>query len=144
MEQTTTMQRPIFHLSFPVRDLAAAKAFYCDFLGASIGRDNGQWADILLFGHQLTLHHRPAEVLSPELRGVRHFGAILPWHDWEALGAGLQRKGIVFVRPPTISDAGTMEEHGKMLFCDPSDNLIEIKAYRNAAFVGAGKVQAEA
>ncbi len=36
------MQRAIFHLSFPVRDLAAAKVFYCDFPGASIGRDNGQ------------------------------------------------------------------------------------------------------
>ena len=138
------MQRPIFHLSFPVRDLAAAKTFYCDFLGASIGRDNDQWTDILLFGHQLTLHHRPNEVLPPELRGVRHFGVILPWHDWEALGTRLQQKGFDFVRPPTISDAGTMEEYGKMLFCDPSDNLIEIKAYKNAAFFGARHVLAGA
>ena len=113
------MQRPIFHLSFPVRDLAAAKAFYRDFLGASIGRDNDQWADVLLFGHQLTLHQRPGEVLSPELRGVRHFGAVLPWDDWEALGTKLLQKGIVFVRAPAISDAGTMEEHGKMLLSDP-------------------------
>lgn len=131
------MQRPVFHLSFPVRDLVAAKAFYCGRLGASLGRDNDEWSDILLFGHQLTLHHRPDEVLPPEMRGVRHFGAILPWHEWERLGTRLQREGIAFVRPPTISAAGTTEEHGKMLFCDPSDNLIEIKAYRNAAVFGA-------
>lgn len=137
------MQRPIFHLSFPVRDLAAAKAFYRDVLGASIGRDNDRWTDVLLFGHQLTLHHLPGEVLPPELRGVRHFGAILPWDDWDALGTRLLQKGIVFVRAPTISDAGTMEEHGKMLLSDPSDNLIEIKAYRNPEVLGARHVLGE-
>jgi uncharacterized protein len=126
------MQRPIFHLSFPVRDLAEAKAFYCSVLGATIGRDTGAWADIMLFGHQLTLHERPDEVLTRERRGVRHFGVILPWADWDALGARLQAQGCAFVRPPTVTAAGTVHEHGKMLLCDPSDNLIEIKAYRDA------------
>ena len=129
------MQRPIFHLSFPVLDLATAKAFYCDVLGASIGRDNDQWADILLFGHQLTLHQRPGEVLTPEQRGVRHFGAVLPWQDWEALGTKLQLQGVDFVRAPTVSGAGTPREQGKLLLCDPSGNLIEIKAYKNAAAI---------
>lgn len=38
---TVTMkfdQIPIFHLSFPVRNLDETKQFYCKVLGASIGR----------------------------------------------------------------------------------------------------------
>ena len=139
------MDRPIFHLSFPVLDLPAAKAFYCDALGATVGRDNGDWADILLFGHQLTLHNRPNEVLPPDQHSVRHFGAILPWQDWIALGAKLESEGCTFLRPPTVSGTGTAHEHGKMLLCDPSNNVIEIKAYRNvAAVLGAQHESAEA
>lgn len=129
------MDRPIFHLSFPVLDLNAAKTFYCDVLGATIGRDNGNWADIVLFGHQLTLHDRPSEVLAPDQRGVRHFGAILPWQEWISLGARLQSKRCTFAIPPAISNAGTDQETGKMLLSDPSDNLVEIKAYRRVAAV---------
>lgn len=129
------MDRPIFHLSFPVLDLAAAKTFYCDALGATVGRDTGEWADLLLFGHQLTLHHRPGEVLPPGQQGVRHFGAILPWQDWEALGARIERHGAAWLRPPTVVGTGTAHEHGKMLLRDPSGNVIEIKAYRNLAAV---------
>lgn len=130
-----TVDRPIFHLSFPVLDLDAAKTFYCDVLGATIGRDNGKWADIVLFGHQLTLHNRPSEVLAPEQRGVRHFGAILSWQAWAALAEQLENKGCTFLRPPTISNPGTDQENGKMLLSDPSANIIEIKTYRNFAAV---------
>ena len=129
------MTRAIFHLSLPVRSLADAKTFYCTLLGASVGRDMGQWMDIVLFGHQLTLHERPSEVLSPADRGVRHFGAILPWQDWQALGASLTRQGCTFVLAPTVSMPGTEHEQGKMVLCDPSDNLVEIKAYRNVPAV---------
>lgn len=129
------MNRPVFHLSFPVLDLSAAKAFYCGMLGAAVGRDHGDWADILLFGHQLTLHHRPDEVLSAELRGVRHFGVVLRWQDWMALRAKLESMGCHFLKPPTISGDGTAREQGKMLLCDPSDHVIEIKAYRDMATV---------
>jgi len=129
------LDRPVFHLSFPVVDLAAAKAFYCGALGATAGRDSGDWVDILLFGHQLTLHNRPGEVLPPDQQGVRHFGAILPWQDWMALGAKLEKQGCAFLRPPTVTGVGTEHEQGKMLLCDPSNNVIEIKAYRNVAAV---------
>ncbi|WP_157475077.1 VOC family protein [Lysobacter sp. Root494] len=133
------MTQAIFHLSFPVRSLVAAKDFYCQLLGATLGRDNGEWADILLFGHQITLHERPSEVLSAEARGVRHFGAILPWEQWQALGLTLVEQGCSFVMQPTIAHPGTENEQGKILLCDPSDNLIEIKAYRNAsAAIGRG------
>jgi len=129
------MTRSIFHLAFPVRSLAAARDFYCTFLGARVGRDQGTWVDLLLFGHQLTLHERPGEVLAPDARGVRHFGAILPWEEWQALGERLAALGCPMLMPPTIAHGGTDREQGKILLCDPSDNLIEIKAYRNVSAV---------
>ncbi len=129
------MTQTIFHLSFPVRSLRAAKDFYCTFLGATVGRDHGVWLDLLLFGHQLTLHERPSEVLEPARRGVRHFGVILPWEEWQTLSDKLVERGCPLLLEPTITHAETENEQGKILLCDPSDNLIEIKAYRN---VGAG------
>lgn len=129
------MSRPIFHLSLPVLDLPVAKAFYHRVLGAHVGRENAAWADILLFGHQLTLHQRPHEVLPPEKTGVRHFGVILPWRDWEALAARLGAQGIRFPRPPTVHGAGTPHEHGKLVLADPSGHVIELKAYRDTAAV---------
>lgn len=129
------MDRPIFHLSLPVLDLPVALAFYRRALGAAIGRENAAWADILVFGHQLTLHHRPDEVLPRDNAGVRHFGAILPWREWEALGARLAHLGCPLLQPPTVFGAGTAQEHGKMALADPSGNVIEIKAYRDVATV---------
>lgn len=125
------MTRPVFHLSFPVRSLAEAKQFYRHVLGASIGRDTGTWADLLLFGHQLTVHERPAEVLAPDARGVRHFGAILPWSDWEALAERIRGAGWPFATAPAVQHTGSSHEQGKFLISDPSDNLIEFKAYRD-------------
>ena len=107
----------IFHLSFPVRSLQAAREFYCKYLGASVGRDNGDWLDILLFGHQITLHERPAEVLAPESRGVRHFGAILPWDQWQALADTLPRLGCPLLSGPVVAHAGTGKEQGYNVGC---------------------------
>ena len=43
-------KRYIFHLSIPVADLAAARRFYVEVLGAEVGRENDEWLDILLWG----------------------------------------------------------------------------------------------
>lgn len=70
--------RYIFHLSIPVLDLDIAREFYEDVLYAEIGRQEQDWLDILLWGHQITLQHRPAEVLPKSGQGKRHFGVVLP------------------------------------------------------------------
>lgn len=116
---------PIFHLSFPVRDLDEALAFYISALGATPGRRGPAWADIALFGAQVTLQDCPEDVSRPMPRS-RHFGATLPWEDWEALTTRLPE----FVEPPRIDHAGTEREQVKAMLQDASGNLIEIKAYR--------------
>lgn len=123
--------RPVFHLSFPVGDVDRCVAFYVDRLGAEVGRrhpDGG--VDIRLFGAQLTLQDAPTDVLTPNPRS-RHFGATVDWPAWETVAGRLD----AFVEPPTVSYAGERREQGKLMVADPSGNLIEIKAYRDPAFV---------
>ncbi|GAB1537926.1 VOC family protein [Scytonema sp. NUACC21] len=125
------MFRPIFHLAFPVRDLEECKNFYVNTLGAKVGRVRDKWIDIFLFEGQITLHERPFEVLPIGKHGVRHFGAILAWRDWEVLALRLNEMKVEFEVKPYVSGVGTDIEQAKMLLSDPSGNLIEVKAYRN-------------
>jgi uncharacterized protein len=126
------LKRDLFHLSIPVLDLESSRQFYVDGLGATAaGQRSPEWLDLFLWGHQLTLHHQPEQVLSPEQRGVRHFGVVLPWEEWEEAVRLLREREIGFVDEPSIRYAGTPEETAKVHLEDPSGNLIEIKAYRN-------------
>ena len=56
------MTRPRFHLAFPVRDLAEARAFYGDLLGCAEGRSSPDWIDFDFYGHQIVAHLSPDEV----------------------------------------------------------------------------------
>ena len=123
--------RHIFHLSIPVSDLQAAKRFYVEVLDASIGRENPDWLDVLLWGHQVTLQLRPSEVLPPRQQGKRHFGVTLPWAEWELAGKRVVASGVVFLAEPRVYQSGLPDEHAKFFLSDPSHNVIEIKAYRD-------------
>src|SRR5262245_20580629 len=119
-------QRQIFHLSIPVSNLDSASNFYIDVLGAKVGRKEDGWLDILLWGHQITLQLRPAEVVPLAEQGKRHFGVTLPWPDWEALAAHVEALNIAFLDPPAILFRGSREEQGKFYLADPSNNVIEV------------------
>jgi uncharacterized protein len=127
--------RRIFHLSVPVAHLEKACDFYQRYLGATVGRITADWADILLWGHQITLQQRPDEVLPLSEQGKRHFGVVLPWPEWEALGTKLDLFGVEFLAPPEIFFESTPDEQAKLCIEDPSHNVIEIKAYRDFAGV---------
>lgn len=128
--------RPIFHLSFPVSDLDGALDFYIEHLKAVLGRRERDWADVGLFGAQLTLQRAPSDVTRPMPR-TRHFGVTLGWQEWLDITAGLSD----FVEPPTISHQGSEREQAKAMVSDPSGNLIEIKAYRDPGAVLRGLYQ---
>ena len=116
----------IFHLSFPVRNLDDALVFYQNNLGGALGRREETWADVALFGAQVTLQLSPRDVTQSMPR-TRHFGATLDWSEWEALTAALTD----FVEAPRIDFGGTPREQAKAMVQDPSGNLIELKAYRH-------------
>jgi extradiol dioxygenase family protein len=123
--------RHIFHLSIPVLDLGSAKRFYVEVLGAELGRQQQDWLDVLLWGHQVTLQHRPDEVLPRDKQGKRHFGVVLPWAEWQREVARIERLGQGVLGPSSVEQAGSEDEHGKLYLSDPSGNVIEMKAYRN-------------
>jgi extradiol dioxygenase family protein len=124
-------ERHIFHLSIPVTELQSAKRFYVDVLGAKAGREQPDWLDVLLWGHQITLQHRPAEVLPRDKQGKRHFGVVLPWAEWQSEVARLEQRGEGLLGASSVEQAGTADEHGKLYLSDPSGNVIEMKAYRD-------------
>lgn len=127
--------RSIFHLSFPVADLAATLSFYTECLGAGIGRARENWADVVFFGHQLTVHGLPDQVAPRASRGVRHFGAILGWEAWHRAKNRALAYDPAFAAGVSYREVGTPREHAKLLLEDPDGNLIELKAYRDVGSI---------
>jgi extradiol dioxygenase family protein len=137
------MSRPRFHLAFPVRDLAEARAFYGDRLGCPEGRAAAEWVDFDFHGHQIVAHLAPGggadstNLVDGEAVPVRHFGVILETADWEALAARLIEAGTRFLIEPQIRFAGQAGEQRTMFFLDPSGNALEFKAFADDAQVFA-------
>jgi extradiol dioxygenase family protein len=130
-----------FHLAIPVRDLAAARAFYGELLGCREGRSADEWVDFDFFGHQLVCHAvasagREAPAHNPvdgDEVPVPHFGMVLEMRDWEALAAQLKAAGVKFVIEPHVRFRGQAGEQATMFLNDPSGNALEFKAFRDIA-----------
>lgn len=129
---------PPFHLAFPVRDLAEARAFYGQLLGCPEGRSSDEWVDFDFYGHQIVTHLSPDECASQRTSSVdnhnvpvRHFGAVLEMGAWEALAKKLQEAGTQFVIEPYVRFKGEAGEQATMFFLDPSGNALEFKSFKN-------------
>lgn len=134
----------LFHLAFPVHDLAATREFYGGILECEEGRSSDCWIDFNLFGHQIVTH------LAPESAGVKatndvdadhvpipHFGIVLPMDDWRELADKLTAKGVRFIIEPKIRFAGETGEQATMFFLDPSGNALEFKGFNDFSLVFA-------
>lgn len=135
---------PLFHLAFPVHDIAAARQFYGDLLGCEEGRSSDAWVDFNFYGHQIVAHLAPNEAghkATSEVDGdqvpVRHFGAILDRADWDALAEKLKRAKIKFIIEPHVRFKGEVGEQATMFFLDPSGNALEFKSFANLSQVFA-------
>jgi extradiol dioxygenase family protein len=137
-------QMPRFHLAFPVRDLAEARAFYGDLLGCREGRSAADWVDFDFFGHQIVAHlsapsdaHKCQNRVDGEDVPVRHFGVILSLPEWQEMAEKLRENGIKFLIEPTLRFRGQPGEQATMFLEDPSGNALEIKAFAQDAMVFA-------
>lgn len=135
---------PLFHLAFPVHDIAAARQFYGDLLGCEEGRSSDAWVDFNFYGHQIVAHLSPSEAGhkgTSEVDGdqvpVRHFGAILDRADWDALAEKLKRAHIKFIIEPHVRFKGEVGEQATMFFLDPSGNALEFKSFADLSQVFA-------
>jgi len=132
------MALALFHLAFPVHDLAAARAFYGGLLGCPEGRSSHQWIDFDLRGHQIVAHLDPVcprRDASNPVDGhdvpVPHFGLVLDMQNWLDLADRLRDAGTKFVIEPTVRFAGEPGEQATMFLLDPSGNALEFKAMAN-------------
>jgi extradiol dioxygenase family protein len=138
------MDIPRFHLAFPVRDLAEARAFYGGLLGCPEGRSSDEWVDFDFHGHQIVAHLSPQEAghkATNPVDGhdvpVRHFGVILTLPQWEALAERLRAADVRFVIEPNIRFRDQPGEQATMFFLDPSGNALQFKAFARDEMVFA-------
>ena len=120
----------VLHLSIPVSDLDAARRFYVDAFGCSVGRVCEDWIDVWFFGMQLTLQHRPEEVRSPGEQGVRHLGVALT--DPESYSSFIDRlraAGVIWLSEPAEHSEVALSGKVGGKLADPSGNVVEVKYY---------------
>ncbi len=137
MTETSSSDRPRFHLAFPVHDLAAARRFYGDVLGCAEGRSADHWVDFDLYGHQIVAHlthGRAGRAVNPvdgDDVPVPHFGLLLAPAAWQELADRLRAADVEFVIEPHTRFAGEPGEQSTMFVLDPSGNALEFKAFEH-------------
>lgn len=122
----------LFHLAFPVHDLAAAKQFYVNGLGCVLGRESSTALTFGLAGHQLIAHLSAGSIVPQKGIYPRHFGLVLTLEEeWQALADRAHAQTLTFYQQPRLRFAGTRIEHRTFFLKDPSGNLLEFKYYRH-------------
>jgi len=120
----------LFHLAFPVHDLAAAKDFYVNGLGCTLGRESQRAVILGLAGHQIVAQLAPDVVGDQPGIYPRHFGLILrSKSSWQDLADRARVKGLTFFQEPRVRFPGTRIEHHTFFLQDPSNNRLEFKYY---------------
>ncbi len=142
--ETRTEADTLFHLAFPVHDLAAAREFYGGVLGCPEGRSSDIWIDFNLFGHQIVAHLQPGRAgvagsnpVDAHDVPVPHFGVIVSPAQFEELAERVRRAGVSFVIEPYVRFRGEPGEQHTMFFLDPSGNALEFKAFADRSRVFA-------
>lgn len=130
------MNQVLFHLAFPVTDIAQTKAFYSDGLGCEIGRESPTSVILNLYGHQIVAH-LSKEPLTPQ-KGIypRHFGLVFTSEaDWEALLDRAKQKNLHFYQEAKRRFVGLPTEHRTFFLEDPFHNILEFKYYSQASAI---------
>ncbi len=127
------MTSPIFHLSFPVRDISSTKEFYVAGLGCRVGRQSAVAIMLDFQGHQLVA--QVSEELGPHPKSIypRHFGLVCATEEeWAQWRDRAKKNQLPFFREPQRRFTGKPIEHLSFFLQDPSHNLLEFKYYINA------------
>ena len=130
------MTKILFHLAFPVKDIASTKAFYIDGLGCLAGRESSDSMIMSLYGHQLVAHVDNS--LEESQRGIypRHFGLVFySESNWMALLEKVHHKHLKFYQKPKVRFVDTPLEHRTFFLADNSGNILEFKHYKFEAAI---------
>lgn len=125
------MNQTLFHLAFPVTDIAQTKAFYVDGLGCIPGRETHHALILNLYGHQLVAHITREELSPQKAIYPRHFGLVFTSEqDFENLLQKSRDWALLFREEPKHRFTGSPLEHRTFFLEDPFYNLLEFKYYR--------------
>ena len=127
-----------FHLAFPVYNINITVQWYTSMLNCLIGRKSDRWVDFNFFGHQISAHLIDQELTQDKTNIVdghnipaRHFGIILEMKQWKILVNQLNKKNIKYLIEPNIRFKGEKGEQATFFIKDPSNNVLEFKAFIN-------------
>jgi hypothetical protein len=124
------MNSTIFHLAFPVSNIAQTKAYYVDGLGCIAGRENPHALILNLYGHQLVAHVTKEPLTSQRTIYPRHFGIIFTQEsDWQNLLTRAEQQQLLFREPAKHRFIDSPLEHRTFFLEDPFYNLMEFKYY---------------
>jgi uncharacterized protein len=120
----------MFHLAFPVGNMAQTKEFYVEGLGCGLGRETDRSIILNLGGHQLVGH--VTQPLPPRQPGIypRHFGLIFAQlADWQGLQQRAIDRQLLFRQSAKRRFEGDITDHYSFFLADPFGNLLEFKYY---------------
>ena len=134
------MSEFIFHLAFPIENIADTKKFYVDGLGCTVGREAANSVILNLYGHQLVAHVTDKAQLQIGIY-PRHFGIVFPsLTDWQALLDRSIDRHLKFYQSAKHRFPGAITEHRTFFLSDPFANLLEFKYYTHSeAIFGASE-----
>ena len=128
----------LLYLAFPVYDIKKSIDWYVSYLNCSVGRKSKRWVDFNFYGHQISAHLVDQKNKKDKINLVdgkkipsRHFGVILEMNDWKNLVTCLNEKKINYVIKPNIRFKGQTGEQANFFIKDPSNNVLEFKAFQN-------------
>jgi extradiol dioxygenase family protein len=126
----------LFHLSLPCTDVEDTKKFYVETIGAILGRHSNNWADINLFGHQITFtqagkfnFNNPNYVFEGKILPSFHFGIILNVDRWGAMYSKLNKLNLELVTQATFLK-NKSGEHLSFFVKDPNSYMLEFKSFK--------------
>ncbi|HNU60317.1 MAG TPA: VOC family protein [Aquaticitalea sp.] len=126
-----------FHLALPCSSVNRTRNFYVDVLGATIGRSSVKWADVNLYGNQITFtecgpfkFESRSYSFNGDILPSFHFGVILNDEEWNAVLSRLKAK-----KQDIVSEVKFLEnktgEHRSFFVKDPNDFTVEFKCFTN-------------
>ncbi len=123
----------VFHLAIPCKSLKETEDFYLGKLGVKLARRYDDRITLDFFGDQIVCHLCPEKIdLEPEIY-PRHFGITFKEKfEFDNLLKLIKARKIGFFKKPFTRFKGKPEEHSSFFIKDPSNNLIEIKYYKDS------------
>ncbi|MEZ2413948.1 VOC family protein [Muriicola sp. E247] len=130
------MTNSAFHLALPCYSVTKTRKFYIEILGAELGRHSTQWADINLYGNQITFtksgefsFNYKSYKFGDNILPSFHFGVILNEKKWNEIHQKISEILEKDSEPITFLKS-KKGEHTSFFIEDPNGYVVEFKCFK--------------